>query len=168
MAEDMTLTVDETPIRFQIDTGATCNVIRRQDIPHRRLNDLQQTTQTLTQYSGAEIRPLGKCILRVKNQKNAQTYDVQFVVVDNAATTSILGAQTSQAMSLIKVDYDNIQMIQETEQPQGRVTWRQTMLTKEVITQKYAEVFEGELGTLPGVTHLDIDPMIQPVKQPLR
>ncbi|XP_062499663.1 uncharacterized protein K02A2.6-like [Corticium candelabrum] len=163
-----TLTVDETPIRFQMDTSATCNVIRKQDIPHRRLNDLQQTTQTLTQYSGAEIRPLVKCILRVKNQKNAQTYDVQFVVVDNAATTSILGAQTSQAMSLIKVDYDNIQMIQETEQPQGRVTWRQTMLTKEVITQEYAEVFEGELGTLPGVTHLDIDPMIQPVKQPLR
>ena len=163
-----TLTVDETPIRFQIDTGATCNVIRKQDIPHRRLNYLQQTTQTLTQYSGAEIRPLGKCILRVKNQKNAQTYDVQFVVVDNAATTSILGAQTSQVMSLIKVDYDNIQMIQETEQSQGRVTWRQTMLTKEVITKKYAEVFEGELGTLPGVTHLDIDPMIQPVKQPLR
>ena len=32
---------------------------------------------------------------------------------------------------------------------------------------KYAEVFEGELGTLAGVTHLDIDPMIQPVKQPL-
>ena len=162
------MTVDETPIRFQIDTEATCNVIRKQDIPQGRLNDLQQTTQTLTQSSGAEIRPLGKCTLHVKNQKNGQIYDVQFVVVDNAATTSILGAQTSQTIRLIKVDYDNIQMLQETEQPQGRVIQRQTMLTKEAITQKFADVFEGELGTLPGVTHLDIDPMIQPVRQPLR
>ncbi|XP_062508014.1 uncharacterized protein LOC134184356 [Corticium candelabrum] len=66
------LHVKRWQIKFQIDTGATCNVIRRQEVPIS--TRLEQTKQVLTLYDGSRIKPLGRCTLGVRNPKNGNVF----------------------------------------------------------------------------------------------
>ena len=50
-----TLEVEGLSARFQLDTGAMCNVIRKCDIP---VHTIQPTNQTLSMYSRDTITPL--------------------------------------------------------------------------------------------------------------
>ena len=98
-----TVEVGGRPIRFQLDTGATCNVIRKCELNKGQV--IQPDSQTLLMYSKDTITPLGKCILNVKNPKTQEDYSCDFVVVTEALT-SILGATTVQEMGLIAVKYE--------------------------------------------------------------
>ena len=41
-------------------------------------------------------------------------------------------------------------------------------VNKEELVQRYATVFSGELGTLEGEVHTDLDATCRPLKMPLR
>lgn len=100
------LNVKGHPIKFQIDTGATCNVLRKQDAPSSMR--LQETSQVLTQYNGSKIEPIGRCTLPVRNPKSEQIYHTEFVVVADAGSESIIGAFTAQVMGLIQLNTENL------------------------------------------------------------
>ena len=157
------LRVKRRQIKFQIDTGATCNVIRRQDMPIA--TRLEQTKQVLTLYDGSRIKPLGRCTLEVRNPKNGNVFRSKFVVVDDARTESIIGASSAQEMGLIQLNMENVQAI-TTQQKQQR--HKTKPMTKESVMQKYPLVFQGELGRLAGKVHLMVDETIMPTKQPVR
>lgn len=56
--------VDKTLIDFQIDCGATCNII-----PLHLLNtdvQLENTEKVLVMYNKTKLRPLGKCKVKVR------------------------------------------------------------------------------------------------------
>ena len=148
------------PVRFQLDTGATCNVIRKVDLPETQA--IQPTTQKLSMYSQHKITPLGVCTLRVRNPKTKKKYIGEFVVVQEVQT-SILGARSVQAMGLVTIAYDQIQFISERgNAPSPGCT------DKEQIFDAYPEVFQGELGLFPGQVHLEVIPAVPTVQSPIR
>ena len=54
-------------VRFQLDTGETCNVIRRADLPPDQ--KVEPSATTLSLFNQATLRPEGRCKLRFRNPK---------------------------------------------------------------------------------------------------
>eukprot|EP00118_Oscarella_pearsei_P019232 m.203315 g.203315 ORF g.203315 m.203315 type:complete len:416 (+) comp39621_c2_seq5:1807-3054(+) len=103
-----TMEVEGKPVRFQLDTGSTCNIVRECDLPTGIR--VQPTEQMLSLYSNAKMKPLGKCRLKLRNPKVKKMYEGDFVVVKDTPT-AILGARSVQQMGLITVDYQRIHVI---------------------------------------------------------
>lgn len=96
-------------VKFQIDCGATCNVI---PIDLLKLNtQLEDTKSVLVMYNKSKLRPPGKCKLKLSNPRNQKLYQLEFQVVDKDCTVPLLGKRASEAMKLIKVHYENIYVI---------------------------------------------------------
>ena len=139
------LHVKRRQIKFQIETGAMCNVIRRQDVPIA--TRLEQTKQVLTLYDGSRIEPLGRCTLEVRDPKNGNVFRSEFVVVDDAGTESIIGVSSAQEMGLIQLSMENVQAV-TTQQKQQR--HKTKPMTKESVMQKYPlapQIFQERLNT---------------------
>lgn len=100
--------IEAKSVTFQLDLGATCNVIRKQDLPSGVA--LQATNQVLSVYNESQVHPLGKCVVNMPNPKTKKKYKTQFVVVENAFS-SLLGAQTIQQMGLVKICHENMMMV---------------------------------------------------------
>ena len=98
-----TMLLNDRHIRFQLDSGATVNVISQNDYSEaygkESLLSLETTNATLVMFNKSEEKPLGKKRVRVVNPKNGKKYSVEFVVVKGSCT-SLLGAKASQQMGL--------------------------------------------------------------------
>ena len=101
-----TLEIASKPISFQIDSGASCNVVRSQDLANTNAS-ITATTQRLCLYDNSVLEPVGKTEVQVYNPKTRKRHLAEFVVVHKAAT-AILGAATSQELGLMKVCSENI------------------------------------------------------------
>ena len=75
-----TFHVEGKPAKFQLDSGATCNVIPVDLLADKR--KLNSTRKVLAMYNNTIVKPLGQCRLALTNPRNAIEYDVDFVVVD--------------------------------------------------------------------------------------
>uniref|UniRef100_A0A8C7YWC8 Gypsy retrotransposon integrase-like protein 1 n=1 Tax=Oryzias sinensis TaxID=183150 RepID=A0A8C7YWC8_9TELE len=149
-------------VKFQIDCGATCNVI-----PVNLLNPdtrLEDTKTLLVMYNKSKLRPLGKCKLKLRNPRNQKLYQLEFQVVNKDCSVPLLGKRASEAMKLIKVHYENIMALDSivTSQTPSQEQW-----TLEQIRTEYADVFTGD-GCLDGVYKVEIDESIKPVQLPKR
>ena len=163
-----TLLVHKKPVRFQLDTGATCNVICKSDVPDGVT--IEPTREVLSMYSNDKIKPVGKCRLVVRNPKTSRRYIGEFVVIQEGFT-AILGAKSVQAMGMITVEYEQIQAVtkqQPTTTTTTTVVDSDTPTEKEAIFATYPAVFEGEVGLFPGQLHLELDPAARGVQLPLR
>lgn len=98
------------PTQFQMDTGATCNVLTLSDLPDTI--QIQPTNQILSLFSKGTLKPVGKCQARVRNRNTRKRYVGEFVVVKEVQT-SILGARSLQQMGLIVVQQDTINVVQQ-------------------------------------------------------
>ena len=68
--------------RFQIDTGASCNFIQREDLTcFRDEVTLCKTGRVLRLYDGAVVKPERICMPAVENTRNKLCYNLDFVVV---------------------------------------------------------------------------------------
>ena len=116
------LSINNTDIHFQLDTGAKCNVISVFDC--KKKPESKQTTAKADtvhrSYSGQRIEPEGIIILPL-HYKDSEFW-VTFYVVDTKSQ-SVLSGGTCEEIGLVK-------RISRTE-------------------KDYPEVFEG-LGCLPG------------------
>ena len=145
-----TMHVNGKPIKFQVDSGASCNVIpvsELQDVDYK----LTKSNTVLTTYNKSEILPLGKTVLKMFNPKTGKTHKTEFIVVEQEATP-ILGNQSIQNMNLVTINYRNILALKSEE----------ITLTEELIFSEYSDVFEGT-GCLPGVYRLETDPSVKPI-----
>ena len=158
------LIVQGKQVTFQLDTGATCNILSSSDLPPGV--EIVPTMQKLTLFDASLLQPLGKCHVKVMNPKNGNRYKGEFVVVDKSST-SLLGARSIQQMSLMTVRYDNILQVTQTD---INKTARdlQSPLTLAQVLYQYNEVFDNKLGTLPGQIHLEVDQSITPMQEPVR
>ena len=75
------LEIEGKMVKFQLDLGVTCNVIRYQDLPSGVR--LQKTNQVLSVYNKDHIHPMGRCLVNMMNPKTQKKYKGQFVVVEN-------------------------------------------------------------------------------------
>ena len=144
------------PVRFQVDSGATCNVISKNDLPNEC--PIAHSKQVLSMFNGSKMETIGKCRVNLVNPKVDEECETEFVVVNNDCTP-LLGSKTVQKMKLIKVRYENISLVQEKTEAMG--------LTMQQIAADFHDVFTGE-GKFEKKLHLELDTTIEPVKQPVR
>lgn len=143
---------------FQVDTGATCNVIRRKELLGTKYEkNITKTNQVLRMYNSSPLIPTGICYVQLTNPANGQKYNVRFVVVDEKdADINLLGSRAVQQMKLIQVNHRNIQTDTHEVQAVGNQGPSQMVndasvqghqskgaLTKEEILKQYPDVFEG-------------------------
>ena len=116
---------------------------------------LQPTKQRLRLYDGTVVAPAGQIRLEVTNPKTMQRYNCEFIVVSGAAV-SLIGAKTSLAMGLLKIEYQNIANADASvnENP---------VLTRDAVMERYHDMFSEEVGHLEGDLHLELDLQIAPV-----
>ncbi|XP_034092513.1 uncharacterized protein K02A2.6-like [Gymnodraco acuticeps] len=149
-------------MKFQIDCGASCNVIPVNLLsPETRL---ESTKTVLVMYNKTRLHPLGKCKVKVRNPRNQKQYRLEFEVVNEDCRLPLLGKKASEAMKLIKVQYENIlaidSIVTEVKSAHGGLHMQQ-------IQKEYSDVFTGD-GCLEGEYKIEIDERVEPVKLPKR
>ena len=148
--------VNREPVNFQVDCGASVNVIPAKYIDKK----LKPCSKILQMWNQSEVKPLGTCRVKLHNPKTHKKYSVEFIVVPGNLTP-LLGTSAVQQMQLITVNNENFCRV-------AGVTESQRLEPQSDPMSEYPDVFEGELGTLPGVAHLEVDPTVAPVVLPLR
>ena len=111
------LEIEGKMVKFQLDLGATCNVIRYQDLPSGVR--LQKTNQVLSVYNKDHIREM---FGQYDEPQNPEEIKGQFVVVENKFA-SLLGAKTIQQMGLVKVCHELIMMTKCKGQSHAPIQW---------------------------------------------
>ena len=59
-------------------------------------------------YNKTKLTHLGTCKVKIRNPRNRKLYRLEFQVVDQDSRIPLLGIKASEAMKLIKVQYENI------------------------------------------------------------
>ena len=101
-------------------------------------------------WNDSEERPLGMSRAAVLNPQNQKKYSIEFEIV-NEGFTPLLGFPTAEQMGLITVNKENVEHVFSVD-----------------VVDKYAVVFDGKIGTLPGTHHLKLDEDATPVIMPSR
>eukprot|EP00795_Rhopilema_esculentum_P009803 gene9803-18365_t len=147
-----TLTKDEwliaietngSTIPYKIDPGAQVNILFKAGYQQvKQKSKLQKSAVKLSAYNGSAIPVVGKSILTLKHK--GRCYPVLFIIVDIEATPYLCSH-----LNLIK-----------------RIMYVDKNM-HEIMTQQFPDCF-GEIGKLPGVHHITIDPTVSPVVHPPR
>ena len=96
-----TLTVNDHPVRFQLDSAADINTISQK---HVREHQVSPTTVRLNMCKKkTNLTPLGETVLRVVNPCTSVESKVKFVEVPNGFT-NLLGLKTIQELSFITIN----------------------------------------------------------------
>lgn len=149
------------PVRFQLDSGATCNIINSNALKELGIKELKKTNQIFQMYNNTTIKPFGTCQLKLINPKKDAKFKAEFIVVKDKTLTPLLGNKTVQAMNLMTIHYENIKSVQQGA-PMSYKPLDQANVLKE-----YEDVFEGT-GLLEGKYHLELNENFQPVVHPPR
>ena len=88
-------------ISFQLDSGATCNVLPDHFVPPG--TKVEKSDYSLRMYSKALLPITGICKLKVVNPKIQAQYTVRFIIV-KGDYVPLLGANAAQKMGLLTVD----------------------------------------------------------------
>ena len=145
------LMIDGKTVSFQVDSGASPNVLPMKHLPSEA--KVEKTNTMLECWNKSKLTCLGEARITIKNPANGKKYSVKFVVVEEEFTP-LLGNSASQKMKLITVNHNNITTPKVN-----------AVKTKDLI-EEYADVFHEEVGKLPGTVHLETDPTIMPVVSP--
>ena len=145
---------DKANIKFQLDCGATCNILPLKQYVQAMGNPediyLQRSNATLTMYNGTVMHPVGKCKLTCTRGNSKHL--LEFQVVD-FEVKPILSAETCQKLKFLQVLVNDKNDKDEIAQDKMSVN------TTSDIFQEYADVFEG-IGCLDESYHIEIDPSV--------
>lgn len=97
-------------IIFQVDSGASVNVIPERDTQESNLDGVPSQLKV---YNGTTITPKGKCRFHLRNPMLQKKYSIEFVVVDDNLSP-LLGRDTSDKMGLIMVNYRMVSAVQQS------------------------------------------------------
>ena len=109
-------------------------------------------------------KPPGFLPNNIANPKNKKKFSVEFLAVDEQLTP-LIGAKAAQQMGVTTVNTQNFKITKSPERPKADVKSVQT--TEEIIAH-YPEIFQRELGTLPGTVPLEVEQGATPVVAPPR
>ena len=135
----------EEPVNFQLDSGASVNLISSQHAPA----DLEKTNKVLVMWNQAKVKPVGQCRLLVKNPQNNKKYAVRFIVVKEQLTP-LLGANAVQKMNLLTVHSENFRSVHQVHDESSY---------PEFVSEFRKDVFSDTLvGEFEGQGRLKVDP----------
>ena len=144
--------LDGKPVKFQVDCGATVNVIPVKYVD----KPLEQSENILHMYNESQLNPLGKRRLSLRNVTSRKKYSVEFEVVKEDLTP-LLSRKAAEQMNLITVNYGNFKQLHS-------VTPR-----SDNMLHKYSSVFDDStIGDLPGKVSIVVDEHAKPVQCPPR
>ena len=63
------------PVRMQIDSGASCNVLLKECLPG--IAEIQKTNKLLTAYNKQQISALGTARVRIRNPRTRKKYKAE-------------------------------------------------------------------------------------------
>ena len=77
-----TINVGKTPVCFQLDSGASYNIILAKTLENCLAEvELKKTTKRLSMYNRTTVQPLGLCQLELCYTENKKVYQVEFTVL---------------------------------------------------------------------------------------
>ncbi|XP_028411114.1 uncharacterized protein K02A2.6-like [Dendronephthya gigantea] len=150
--------VNSKPVKFHIDCGATVNVLPLKHVQNKE--KIKPTDRVLQMWNKSELKPGGSCRLTIQNPKDSRKYSVEFMIVKEDLTP-LLSARVIQQMGLVEIH------IEKFEQVAG-MGIKDTPKGARDLVKEYDDVFTGELGTLYGEQHLEVDPSVTPTVSPSR
>ena len=142
--------IEERNVRFQLDSGASVNIVPEKFISKTPIN---RKPTKLCMWNGASLQSKGSCTLEVTNPKNGDKCTLEFQVID-ADLTPILGLDAIEKLHLVQFNYDQFVNLIDDDRKDLFAT--------------YSSVFDGNLGELPGVVHLYIQDNSRPRILPVR
>lgn len=147
-----TLRLQGKSLQCQLDSGATCNVMSYEDkvkgAPHTLL---RPSNVKLRLYSGESLDSMGvldtACVIK------GVKYQLSFEIVE---TSQGLSGSTCEHLGLMQftIPDDVLKMEQVRSEP----------LTKEHLIEKYSDVFNLPVISLPGEVNFELDPSVAPVQ----
>ena len=132
--------VRKQPVQFQVDCGASVNIL---PLKYAEGEELDSCLQTPVMWSGTKVAPVGSCVLPVVNPKTNEKYKVRLLVVKEHLTP-LVDLNATQKMKLLTDTKKNSLM-----------SWRMQMMIPQLGTWM---PLDKCLGTLPGRVHLQGDP----------
>ena len=90
---------NESEVKFQIDCGATVNVLRLKHLTVSEKDKISNSQIILKMWNGSTINAVGKLAVRVRNPKSGGKYRAPFVIVDSDLTP-LLSRKTAEQMGL--------------------------------------------------------------------
>ncbi|XP_072330208.1 uncharacterized protein [Scyliorhinus torazame] len=135
-----TLTVNQSQIRFRLDTGASANLIARSDLESLRVKPaILPSACQLLDYNGNAIEDSDNCQLEVTHKSRKAILSFEIV---GSSKASLLGAQACKLLNLVQrvhsLSPDDTSAFQDTD-------FRAQL---DPIINQHHHVFEG-MGTLP-------------------
>ena len=149
--------------KFQIDTGATCNVIRKKELKDTKYEKrIKPAAHVLKMYNNSSLSPVGKCKIQILDVTTKKKFKVPFTVADDHhVKNNLLGCRAVQQMKLIQVVTTNHINQVKNDPPMND----HLGLTMAEIEETYHDLLEG-LGNLRPKLHLEVDPEVTPVQIP--
>ena len=99
-----------------------------------------------------KMKALGTCKLLVENPKTLLKYRVKFIVVEENLTP-LLSRKAAEKMELITVNYERFESVNG-------------VMNSSDILRRYPDIFNADVGTLPGSMQLTLKPDAEPILRP--
>ena len=122
-------------IQFQIDTGASCNILNYRDYADLGKPALDNNRSKLKQFDGSITTALGGCDIELAGEN-------LYFLVHKTRNHSLLSGDASIQLGLISIKEEWVNLVCNAD--------------LDDIISSYPEVFEG-IGCLPGEYHIEID-----------
>lgn len=152
------LEVEGKTVRFLLDCGATVNLLPISFVQQINpgLTRLTPATSTLRMFDNTALQTAGMLKARVQHPTTGHMLQLDFYVA-TMHSQAILGLDACLQFELLSVIEENLCATDVTS----------SRLTRDVIMQKYSDIFQGQ-GTLAGDVHLEVDLAVPPVQMPIR
>ena len=141
--------VNSKPVSLHVDCGATVCIIPKS---HTGDSPIKPSNVSLEMWNKVKMKALGTCKLLVENPKTLMKYMVKFVVVDEQLTP-LLSRKAAEKMKLITFNYDQFEHISG-------------VVDSTDILDEFPDVFNGDIGTLPGSVRLKLNSDAEPILRP--
>ena len=141
--------IGETPIKFQVDCGATVNVIPKKYVQ----STIQPGRVELKTYNKSSVWAVGSAMVKLRNPKTRKKYLTKFMVIEEDHLTPLISRKTSEWMGLITVNYEKLKLLHTINS------------SEDPVLLEFQDVFDDSApGKLPGIVTLETEPDARPVQ----
>ena len=159
-------------VQFQMDTGATCNILSLQTLktiltPEQITSSLMPSPVTLNMYNNQRTKPVGTVTLSCKKDRTVKK--LNFVVVNGnefANKPPLLSGSSCIELGIIKIKADEIHAV-ETKQDCTQNRNNNDTLQLKNLQKQYHDVFKG-LGQIGEPASIKLNPDIRPKQLGIR
>ena len=152
-------------IRFQIDSGAQCNVLPlkmyKRATKDVQMNDVAKCQSTILAFGGSRLTVVGEVRVRVWRADYKCILICKLVDSDNIRP--ILGRKACVGMKLIEYT-DNDALHKPATRGAQVYAVEGVLISKAAITEKYATVFGDGIGELEGEYGIRLDDTVDPIQ----